>query len=200
MGGFFSQAGFFVDIAGNFEYEACTLEILMKSNIHKILALLVVAGVSSFASNQSQAADLALEGTGSYTLASTFKYSASRKQSGRYTNLGAYYYQSTKLQMDKVTNYSNYTSRSMSFEFWGTEYYGATSGTVLMTASLNRLKKYKSLNKINRSGFAIYLNGSANYYGYESTLYYPQFNLYENTGGSNWTWRDELLFSYSDYL
>lgn len=164
-------------------------DIYMKTIVHKFVALLATVGFVSFVPSQTQAADLALEGTGSYSLGSTYKYySKGKSQSGRYRNLGSDYYQTSRIKMDRVSNYSGYRSGAMSFELWATDYYDATSGTVMMTAGLNRLNAYRFYNKVNRSGFALYMDD----------YYYPQLNLFEYV--SSWAWRDVLVFDYDDWL
>ncbi len=164
-------------------------DITMKKIAQKITAILTVAGLVSFAPTESQAADLALEGGGSYVLGDTYRYySKGKSQSGRYRNLGSDYYQTARISMDRVTNYSGYRSGAMSFELWATDYYDATSGTVVMTTGLNRLNKYKYYNKVNRGGFGLYLDD----------YYYPQLNLFEYVG--SWAWRDVLVFDYDDWF
>ena len=159
----------------------------MKTTARNIVALLAAAGIVSFAPSHSHAADLALEGTGSYSLGDTYRYySKGKKQGGRYRNLGSDYYQSARIIMDRVTNYSGYRSGSLSFELWATDYYDATSGYVIMTAGIDRLKAYKYFKNVKRSGFALYLND----------YYYPQLNLFEYAG--SWQWRDVLVFDYDD--
>jgi hypothetical protein len=163
--------------------------IPMKTIARNIVALLALAGIVSFAPSHSHAADLALEGTGSYSLGDTYRYySKGKKQGGRYRNLGSDYYQSARIRMDRVTNYSGYRSGSMSFELWATDYYDATSGIVVMTTGLNRLNQYRYYNKVNRGGFGLYLDD----------YYYPQLNLFEYAGG--WQWRDVLVFEYDDWF
>jgi hypothetical protein len=162
-------------------------DITMKKIAQKITAILTVAGLVSFAPTESQAADLALEGGGAYVLGDTYRYYGNgKKQSGRYRNLGSDYYQSARIRMDRVTNYSGYRSGAMSFELWATDYYDATSGIVVMTAGIDRLKAYKYFKNVKRSGFALYL----------SDYYYPQLNLFEYAG--SWQWRDVLVFDYDD--
>ena len=80
-------------------------DITMKKIAQKITAILTVAGLVSFAPTESQAADLALEGGGSYVLGDTYRYySKGKSQSGRYRNLGSDYYQTARIRMDRVTN------------------------------------------------------------------------------------------------
>ena len=164
-------------------------DITMKTIALKITAILAGAGLISFPTTESHAADLALEGVGSYVLGNTYRYySKGKKQSGRYRNLGSDYYQSARIRMDRVTNFSGYRSGAMSFELWATDYYDATSGIVVMTSGLNRLNKYRYYRKVNRSGFGLYLDD----------FYYPQHNLFEYVG--SWEWRDVLVFQYDDWF
>ncbi len=161
----------------------------MKKIAQKITAILTVAGLVSFAPTESQAADLALEGVGSYVLGNTYRYySKGKKQGGRYPNLGSDYYQSARIRMDRVTNYSGYRSGAMSFELWATDYYDATSGIVVMTTGLNRLKANRFYKGVSRGGFGLYLDD----------YYYPQLNLFEFVG--SWAWRDVLVFNYDDWF
>ena len=164
-------------------------DITMKNIAQKITAILTVAGLVSFAPTESQAADLALEGGGSYVLGDTYRYyGKGKKQSGRYSNRGSGYYQSARISMDRVTNYSEYRSGAMSFELWATDYYDATSGIVVMTTGLNRLKANRFYNGVSRGGFGLYLDD----------YYYPQLNLFEYVG--SWAWRDVLVFNYDDWF
>lgn len=163
--------------------------IRMKKIAQQITAILAGAGLVSLAPVESQAADLALEGVGSYVLGDTYRYyGKGKKQSGRYSNLGSDYYQSARIRMDRVRNYSGYRSGAMSFELWATDYYDATSGIVVTTTGLNRLNKYRYYNKVNRSGFGLYLDD----------YFYPQLNLFEYVG--SWEWRDVLVFDYDDWF
>lgn len=164
-------------------------DITMKKIAQKITAILTVAGLFSFAPTESQAADLALEGGGSYVLGDTYRYyGKGKKQSGRYRNLGSYYYQTARISMDRVTNYSGYRSGAMSFELWATDYYDATSGIAVMTTGLNRLKANRFYNGVSRGGFGLYLDD----------YYYPQLNLFEYVG--SWQWRDVLVFDDYDWF
>ncbi len=147
-------------------------------------AVMGCAGFFSF--SHARAADVTLEGTGYYELgsrASYYRYGTS--QSGRYRNLGGGYYHSGEIGMDEVANNDGFRSGSLSFELWALPYYGANSGSVVLTRQIGSLY----------GGYSFFDQVS---YGRTLSLnryLYPELNLYEYTR-YGWSWRDALSFSY----
>lgn len=161
----------------------------MKSIVSTVAAAVIgCAGIFQFST--AHAADVTLEGSGYYDLGnSTSYYRRGTAQSGRYLNLGKGYYRTAEIGMDEVANNSNSRSGSLSFELWALPYYGATSGTVLMTQQLAPV--WGGYSQLDVFGFRRAL--SLNRYGY------PELNLYEYTR-SGWRWRDALSFSYRNLM
>lgn len=136
------------------------------------------------------AADVALEGSGYYELGSRVGYYRyGTAQSGRYSNFGAGYYRSGEIGMEEVTNFSSSRSGSLSFELWALSYYGATTGSVLMTQQLNPL--WGGYSQFDVAGFG--RARSLNRYRY------PELNLFEYTR-YGWKWRDALSFGFRDLM
>lgn len=163
---------------------------MRKTTKMKTIASRVVAAVMGsagiFQSSTAQAADVRLEGYGYYELGSYANYYRyGTAQSGRYSNLGAGYYRTAEIGMDEVANNSISRSGSLSFELWALSYYGATSGTVLMTQQLNPLWGGYSYFDVASFGRSLSLN----------RYRYPELNLYEYTR-YGWMWRDALSFAY----
>ena len=77
----------------------------------------------------------------------------------------------------------------MSFELCALNYYGATSGPVLMTYGLDPLKAGFQYSNVSAFGKAVSLNKRK----------YPEFELYEFTN-KGWVWRDLLKFSSKTLL
>ena len=77
----------------------------------------------------------------------------------------------------------------MSFELWAMPYYGATSGTILMTKGVSSLWGGYNYADYISTGKAISLN----------RYRYPELNLFEYAY-SGWKWRDALSFSYKNLL
>jgi len=147
-----------------------------------------VAMVSMFGGiSVAKAADLELRGYGSVNESpyqSYLYYGAA--QDGRYRNLGAGYYRRTTIAVDGIRNYSNFGSGSLSFELWAMPYYGASSGSVLMTTNAGtvfglatKLNVIRTGNKVGYGGFA-----------------FPELNLWEYTR-NGWGFRDNITFSRS---
>lgn len=154
--------------------------------IASIVAAAVMGYAGMFQSSTAVAADVTLEGFGYYELGNrTSYYRYGTAQRGRYSNLGAGYYRTSEIGMDEVANHSNSRSGSLSFELWALPYYGATSGTVLMTQQLSPLWGGYSHIDIASYGRALSLN----------RYRYPELNLYEFTR-YGWQWRDALSFGY----
>jgi hypothetical protein len=162
----------------------------MKFNISQ-LTIAVTALLSAVATvPEAKSADLALEGYGSYNLGNFDRYyPRGTRQSGRYRNLGADYYRSAEIEVDAVENYSNYRSGSMSFELWAMPYYGATSGSILMTNSLRYLKAGRYYSGVYCRGMAVSLDEEA----------FPELNLWEYTN-HGWMFRDALTFPDEEWL
>lgn len=150
-----------------------------------------VAMVSMFGGiSGAKAADLELRGYGSVSESryeSYLRYGAA--QDGRYRNLGAGYYRRTTIGVDGIRNYSSFGSGSLSFELWAMPYYGASSGSVLMTTYAGSV--YGSATKWNvyRTGNKEAFNGYA----------FPELNLWEYTR-SGWGFRDNIAFSRSRWM
>lgn len=145
---------------------------------------------ASFVVPEADAADVRLDGYGFYSYSSKVRYyGKGKKQGGRYSNLGADYYSSTRNGMDFLTNHSKSKSGSLSFEFWGMPYYGATSGVVLMTRGVNPLNGGRSIKNFRNSGYAVFLDEDR----------YPELSLWEFTR-QGWKFRDALSFTTKDRL
>ena len=154
------------------------------------MAAAVLGCAAMFQASAAHAADVALEGSGYYELGSRTSYHRyGTAQSGRYSNFGAGYYHTAEIGMEEVANYSNSRSGSLSFELWALSYYGATSGSVLMTQQLGTVWGGYSLVDVAGFGRARSLN----------RYRYPELNLFEYTR-SGWRWRDALSFSYRDLM
>ncbi|NJM37297.1 MAG: hypothetical protein HC845_05180 [Akkermansiaceae bacterium] len=163
----------------------------MKSIIHQITSAAFVFLAIAVSTPQVRAADLTLEGSGYYDLDSDFFYVGGRgaSQSGRYRNLGRDYYHETAIGMDEVVNNSRSRSGTMSFEFWGLDFFGADSGFVLMTSRVKSLGGGRFYDGIDRVGNSIFLD----------EYRFPELNLYELTR-SGWRYRDSLSFSEDSLL
>lgn len=158
----------------------------MKSIITQLstCALAMVALITT--ASETRAAKVTLDGYGSYSLSKTVKYygSGGPSQSGRYRKLGSDYYKSAVIRMDFVTNRSTSKSGDLSFELWAMPYYGATSGIILMTRSIDPISADRSKSNISKDGKAISLDARR----------FPEFNLFEYTR-YGWKSRDYLSFS-----
>ena len=150
-----------------------------------------VAMVSMFGGiSEVKAADLELRGLGSVSESPRQAYLRfGAAQDGRYRNLGAGFYRRTTIAVDGIRNYSGFSSGSLSFELWAMPYYGATSGSVLMTTNAGtvfgratKLNVIRTGNKVDYGGFA-----------------FPELNLWEFTR-SGWGFRDNIAFSRSRWM
>jgi hypothetical protein len=153
------------------------------------IALMAMA--STFASTSgAKAADLELRGYASVNESRFESYSGfGAVQNGRYSNLGAGYYRRTTVGVDGIRNYSSFNSGSISMELWAMPYYGATSGTVLMTTNAGtvfrrstKLNVYRTGNKMAYDGFA-----------------FPEVNIWEFTR-SGWGFRDNIAFTRNRWM
>ncbi len=161
----------------------------MKTIASSVIAA-VIGFTAIFQSSTASAADVTLEGSGYYELGSRVGYYRyGTAQSGRYSNFGRGYYTPAEIGMDEVSNNSSSRSGSLSFELWALPYYGATSGSVLMTQQLSSL--WGGYSFLDAAGFG--RARSLNRYRY------PELNLFEYTR-SGWRWRDALSFSYRDLM
>lgn len=163
----------------------------MKSNLSKIssifaLALAFVTGVPN-----AQATDVTLDSAGFYDLSDSDQYFplSGPRQSGRYNRLGDDYYRSAEIGVDFITNHSYKRSGSLSFEFWGMPFYGATSGIVLMTRGVSPLYARDFYSDVVRGGQAISLDERR----------FPELSLWEYTL-NGWRFRDALSFRRANYL
>lgn len=158
----------------------------MKSFITRLStsALAMVALITPV--SETQAADVRLDGYGSYSLNKKVRYygKGGPTQSGRYRKLGSDYYKTAVIRMDFVTNRSYSRSGDLSFELWAMPYYGATSGIILMTELLSPQAGDSSRRNVAKKGKAISLDARR----------YPEFNLFEYTR-KGWKSRDYLSFS-----
>lgn len=133
----------------------------------------------------ANAADLDLTGYGSVSESSYEAYSSwGLSQGGRYRNLGAGYYRRTTIGIDAIRNYSIARSGSLSFELWAMPYYGATSGSVLMTTGVDSVYGRSIRWNVFRTGNKVALDGFA----------FPELNLWEFTT-TGWRFRDNSTFS-----
>ena len=151
----------------------------------------LVAMVSMFGgSSVAKAADLALRGYGSVSESAYEGYSYSgAAQNGRYQNLGAGYYRRTTIGVDGIRNFSNSSSGSISFELWAMPYYGATSGTVLMTTNAGTVSRLSTKWNVYRTGNKLSYDGYA----------FPELNIWEYTS-RGWRFRDNITFSRDRWM
>lgn len=151
----------------------------------------LVAMVSMFGGiSVAKAADLEMRGYGSVSESTYETYSAyGAAQGGRYRNLGAGYYRRTTIGVDGIRNYSSNRSGSISFELWAMPYYGATSGTVLMTTNAGDVYGYSTKWNVYRTGNKLAFDGYA----------FPELNIWEYTS-RGWRFRDYIAFSRSRWM
>jgi hypothetical protein len=158
----------------------------MKSLIQSLTAA-TVAIVSVVASTPTaKATNLTLDGSGFYELGDTVTYFGGKgpKQSGSYKRLGRDYYHRVTIGMDVIENRSNFRSGSLSFEFWGMDFFGATDGDILMTRGLNSLKGGRFYDGFDTTGWAVSLDD----------FRFPEISLWEFTR-NGYKFRDALSFS-----
>ncbi len=162
----------------------------MKSIIQRLATTGLALFAMSAAIPEAQAANLTLDGYGSYSLGNNVDfYGSGAKQTGRYRNLGRDYYHTATIRMDFVTNHSNSRSGDLSFELWAMPYYGATSGIILMTRALDRLDAGDSNRDVSKKGKAVFLDARR----------FPELNLWEFTR-NGWRFKDALTFKNKAYL
>ncbi len=151
----------------------------------------LVTMVSMFGGTSvAKAADLALQGFGSVNESSFEGYAGfGAAQNGRYRNLGAGYYRRTTIGVDSVRNFSNYNSGSISFELWAMPFYGATSGTVLMTTNAGTVSWLSTKWNVYRTGNKMSYDGFA----------FPELNIWEFTR-RGWGFRDNITFSRNRWM
>ena len=150
-----------------------------------------VAMVSMFGGiSGAKASDLALKGYGSVSESpyENYRYNGAA-QGGRYQNLGEGYYRRTTIRINRIRNFSNRRSGSMSFELWAMPYYGASSGTVLMTSNAGRVYGASSKWNVRRTGNKVALDDYA----------FPELNLWEYTR-NGWRFRDNRAFSRNRWM
>jgi len=149
-----------------------------------------VAMISMFGGvSVAKASNLRLQGYASVNESSYERYRNGAWQGGRYRNLGEGYYRRTTIRMKRIRNYSNWRSGSTSFELWAMPYYGANSGTVLMTSNAGRINRHSSKWNVRRTGNKVALDGYA----------FPELNLWEYTR-NGWRFRDNRTFSWKRWM
>ena len=157
----------------------------MKSLIKSISLATVVAGSLFLSAPTAEAARVSLDGYGTYRLSNFERYfPRGVAQGGRYRNLGADYYRNSRIRVDAITNRSGFRSGPLSFELWAMPFFGANSGTVLMTSNAGRLGGFHLQSPVNRYGRAVSLNRRG----------FPELNLWEYTY-RKWRFRDAISFS-----
>lgn len=162
----------------------------MKSIFPRFTTAAVALLAATLSIPEAQSADLALRGYGYYDLGPTESYfPGGTRQGGRYRNLGEDYYRSAEIEVDAVRNYSFNRSGKISFELWAMPYYGATSGTILMTNNLQRLKSRRIHRGVFAYGSAVSLDEPG----------YAELNLWEYTR-RNWNFRDAIRFTEEDWF
>jgi hypothetical protein len=149
------------------------------------------AMVSMFGGNSvAKAADLDMRGYGSVNESAYETYSYyGAAQYGRYRNLGEGYYRRTTIGVDAIRNYSGSRSGSVSFELWAMPYYGATSGTVLMTTNAGKVFGFSTKRNVYRTGSKMAYDGYA----------FPELNIWEFTR-RGWGFRDNITFSRKRWM
>lgn len=156
----------------------------MKSSLRK-LSTAVAASIALVTSlPETKAADVTIDGSGFYELATTIGYYPSGiRQTGRRPYLGGGEYHKGIIGSRWMSNNSNIRSGTLSFELWAMPFYGANNGIVLMTCGVPGIAPYRFYNNPRRSGFAVFLD----------RYRHPELNLYEYTQ-AGWQWRDNLTF------
>ncbi|NJR42656.1 MAG: hypothetical protein HC767_08280 [Akkermansiaceae bacterium] len=146
---------------------------------------------AAVSTTEVRATNLTLEGSGYYDIDRKSFYigRGGAAQSGRYRSLGSDYYRETAIGMDEISNNSRSRSGTMSFEFWGLDFFGANGGFVLMTSRVKSLKGKRFYDGVDRIGDSVFLD----------EFRYPELNLYELTR-SGWRYRDSLSFSEDSLL
>ncbi|MFK7849403.1 MAG: hypothetical protein AB8D78_00360 [Akkermansiaceae bacterium] len=141
-------------------------------------------------SNVSKAADLDLRGWSSVKEGwyESYQYDGAW-QGGRYRNLGEGYYRKTTVRVKRIQNYSRWRSGWTSFELWGMPYYGANSGTILMTTPTGRIWGWSSKWNVRRTGNKVALDDYA----------FPELNLWEYTR-KGWRFRDNIPYSRDRWM
>ncbi len=153
------------------------------------IATIAIASLFSLTPT-ARAAYVTLDGYGTYRLSNFERYSPrGAYQGGRYRNLGADYYRKSRIGIDAISNRSRFRSGSLSFELWALPFFGANSGTVLMTSNANRLNPRRSLTRVFRYGNAVSLDRWA----------FPELNLWEFTR-RGWRFKDAVSFGRRDLL
>lgn len=168
------------------------LWVTNKMKIAKVrFGIAFVAIVSLFNGiSVAKAADLELGGYGAVSESSYERYSYSgASQSGRYRNLGEGYYRRTTISADGIRNYSSWRSGTLSFELWALPYYGATSGSVLMTTNAGTINGRSTKWNMYRTGNKMALDDYA----------FPELNLWEYSSGG-WNYRDNITFSRDRWM
>jgi hypothetical protein len=156
----------------------------MKTFFRKIPAGIAALAMSVVAPH-AKATDLTLDGYGYYSLGSRITYFIDgRYQGGRFGNFGKNYYRRATMRTDFITNWSSYRSGSMSYEFWGMPYYGASKGLIVMTRGLDPLGAGRYYKGRTVEGYAISPDSRR----------YPEFSLWEYTR-KGWRFRDALSFT-----
>lgn len=162
----------------------------MKSIAKRLTTAAVALFAVAVSLPETRAANVTLDGYGSYGIKGKESYyPKAPTQSGRYNSLGRDYYHKATYKMDFVTNNSKAGSGSLSFELWAMPYYGATSGTVLMTRGLDPLVGGAFAKKVTRQGLAVSLGKKK----------VPELNLFEYTN-KGWKSRDHLTFTGKAFL
>lgn len=155
-----------------------------------ITSLAIAAFALTATSPQAKSADLALRGYGSYDLGTSESYFPDgTRQGGRYRNLGEDYYRSAEIEIDAVRNFSRFRSNNMSFELWVMPYYGADSGSVIMTNGLKPLNGRRVYNGVYAAGSAVSLDEPG----------FAELSLWEYTR-RGWAFRDALSFTDEDWF
>lgn len=162
----------------------------MKFIIPRITTAAVALLAATLLAPEAKSADLELKGYGYYDLGASESYfPGGTGQGGRYRNLGDGYYRSAEIEVDAVRNYSYNRSGRMSFELWAMPYYGATSGSVLMTNNLKRLNSRSVHRGVFSFGSAVSLDEPG----------YAELNLWEYVQ-KRWRFRDAISFTEEDWF
>ncbi len=157
----------------------------MKSLVQKLTTAAAAALALALSMPEANAAKITLDGYGYYALKTKVTYYGSApKQSGRYSTLGSDYYHKLAYRMDFLTNRSNSSSGSLSYEFWAMPYYGATTGIVLLTRSVQPMRAQQSIKNASKEGLGVFLDARK----------FPEMNIWEYTR-KGWKFRDALSFT-----
>ena len=154
----------------------------------KFAAICLASLIITLEAPSAKAAKLKIDG-GFVTLG-TDRVIRLSQESGRYPNLGRNYYRTATIGCTSIRNTSTKgSSKQLSLEYWALPFYGAETGTPLMSVLLPAIKSGKKVSNVKKQGMAAYYNAEG----------YIQLRLYENSGGT-WLLRASRSMSIREPL